>query len=142
MLSKLPAAWFAGLRIEKLDETEAVVSVRYKWFNKNPFRSIYVAVLAMPSEVSTGILAMASLYKRQPAVSMLVVKSDGNYIKKAVGKICFSCKDGRKINAAVEASITSGESVTIDCHTVGTNEQNEVVATFNYTWSFKARQNK
>lgn len=140
MLTQLPSAWFAGLKIEKLTEQEAVISVRYKWFNKNPFRSIYVAVLSMPSEVSTGILCMGALYKRTPAVSMLVVKNEGAYYKKAVGKIMFSCKDGNKINEAVEQAIATGESVTVDCKTTGTNDQNEVVAEFNFTWSFKARR--
>ena len=140
MLTQLPSAWFAGLKIEKLTEQEATISVRYKWFNKNPFRSIYMAVLSMTSEVSTGILCMGALYKRTPAVSMLVVKNEGAYYKKAVGKIMFSCKDGEKINEAVEQAIATGESVRVDCKTTGFNEQNEVVAEFSFTWSFKARR--
>jgi hypothetical protein len=140
MLTKLPSAWFAGLKIEKLSPEEAVVSVRYKWFNKNPFRSIYVAVLSMPSEVSTGILCMGALYKRTPAVSMLVVKNEGHYYKKAVGKISFTCTDGLMINAAVEQAIATGKGTTINCHTIGTNEQGEMVAEFYFTWSFKARK--
>lgn len=142
MLTQLPSAWFAGLQIEKLTEQQAIISVSYKWFTKNPFRSIYVAVLSMPSEVSTGILCMGALYKRTPAVSMLVVKNQGAFYKKAVGKIFFSCKDGDQINEAVEKAIATGESVTVDCHTIGTNEQSEVVAEFTFTWSFKARQSK
>lgn len=142
MLTKLPSAWFAGLRIDKLTTEQAVVSVRYKWFNKNPFRSIYVAVLSMPSEVSTGILCMAALYKRSPAVSMLVVKSDGQYFKKATGKVVFTCSDGQAIHAAVDEAITTGEATTINCYTVGTNEQGEVVADFHFTWSFKVKSKK
>ena len=139
LITQLPSAWFAGLKIEKLTEQEAVISVSYKWFNKNPFRSIYVAVLSMPSEVSTGILCMGALYNRTPAVSMLVVKNQGAFYKKAVGKILFTCMDGDKINEAVEQAITTGESVTVDCRTVGTNQHSEVVAEFSFTWSFKAR---
>lgn len=55
-LRHLPAAFFAGLKIELLEETKAIVSVKQKWFNKNPFHSIYFAVLAMAAELSTGIL--------------------------------------------------------------------------------------
>jgi phage terminase large subunit-like protein len=139
MLTKLPSAWFAGLKVEKLTQEEAIVSVRYKWFNKNPFHSIYVAVLSMPSEVSTGILCMGALFKRTPAVSMLVVKNEGHYYKKAVGKIRFTCSDGAAINDAVEQAIATGEATTINCHSVGANEQDETVAEFYFTWSFKAR---
>src|SRR5215204_2622157 len=77
MLTNLPSAWFAGLKVEKLNEDEAVISVRESWYNKNPFHSIYVAVLSMPSEVSTGVLCMGAIYKRTPALSMLVVKNQG-----------------------------------------------------------------
>ncbi len=139
MLTKLPAAWFAGLRVEHLTAEEAVVSVRYKWFNKNPFQSIYVGILSMPSEVSTGILCLGALYKRTPAVSMLVVKNEGHYYKKAVGKVWFKCSDGIAINEAVENAISTGEGTTVNCKTVGTNDQGEVVAEFYFTWSFKAR---
>lgn len=140
MLTKLPAAYFAGLRIEKLTYNEASISVHYKWFNKNPFRSIYVGILAMPSEVSTGILGMGALYKQVPAVSMLVVKSEGAYLKKAVGKIIFTCKDGAIIQNAVNEAILTGEGVAVKCHSIGTNQDGEIVAEFDYTWSFKARK--
>ena len=140
MLQKLPSAWFAGLRIEELTEEKAVISVRYSLFNQNPFRSIYVGILSMASEVSTGILGMGALYKRKPAVSMLVVKNEGHYFKKAVGKILFTCSDGNAILEAVEKAISTGEGTTHNCHTIGTNEAGEIVAEFYFTWSFKARK--
>lgn len=142
MLTQLPSTWFAGLRIEELTRHKAVISVRQKWFNKNPFRSIYVAILSMPAEVSTGILSMAALYKRNPSVSMLAVAMEASFVKKATGKILFTCSDGEQINDAVEKTISTGEPVTIKCHSVGTNESNEVVAEFYFTWSFKARSAK
>ena len=36
MLQRLPSALFAGLRVASLDEQQAVVTVTYKWFNRNP----------------------------------------------------------------------------------------------------------
>jgi hypothetical protein len=44
------------------------------------------ACLAMAAEMSTGVLAMAHVYKRKPAISMLVVKMEAEYFKKATGK--------------------------------------------------------
>jgi hypothetical protein len=142
MLTRLPSAWFAGLVIEELTAQKAVISVRQKWFNKNPFHSIYVAILSMPAEVSTGILSMGALYKRNPSVSMLAVNMEGAFVKKATGKILFTCSDGQQINEAVERAISTGQSVTIKCRSVGTNESDEVVAQFYFTWSFKARSAK
>ena len=93
-LRSLPAAFFAGLRIESLDETKAVVSVKQKWFNKNPFRSIYFAILSMAAELSTGVLGMGNIYKSTPAISMLVTEQRGVFHKKATGKIIFVCEEG------------------------------------------------
>src|SRR6187551_2352026 len=73
LLSRLPNAFFAGLRIKHLDETICRVSVPYKWFTKNPFRSTYFACLSMAAELSTGLLAMAFIYGKRSKVSMLVV---------------------------------------------------------------------
>jgi hypothetical protein len=140
LLSKLPAAYFAGLKIEVSDESHVVISVKQKWFNKNPFRSIYFAILSMAAEMSTGILSMGNIYKRKPAVSMLVVEQRGLFHKKATGKILFTCEDGNKIASTVEEAITKGNAVSVVCYSKGTNSENEVVAEFWITWSFKTRK--
>ncbi len=140
LLSKLPAAYFAGLKIEAFDQGHAVVSVKQKWFNKNPFRSIYFAILSMAAEMSTGLLSMGNIYERKPAVSMLVVEQRGVFHKKATGKILFTCADGNKIASTVEEAITTGNAFSIVCYSKGINDQNELVAEFWITWSFKARK--
>ncbi len=142
LLTKLPAAFFAGLKIKAIDETKAVVDVQYKWFNKNPFRSIYFAVLTMAAEMSIGILCMGNIYKRKPAISMLVVEQKGVFHKKAIGKIVFVCEDGGKISASVEEAVTSGNAVAITCYSKGINSNKEMVAEFWITWSFKQRNSK
>ncbi|WP_346266770.1 DUF4442 domain-containing protein [Panacibacter microcysteis] len=139
MLRSLPAAYFAGLRIEAFDETTAVISVKQKWFNKNPFGSIYFAVLTMAAEMSTGVLSMANVFKRKPSVSMLVVSTDASFYKKATGKILFTCNDGAAIAGIIEEAIKTGEGKTITCTSTGRNEMGEVVAAIQCTWSFKAK---
>ena len=57
LLTRLPSAFFAGLKISDLEADTCTVTVRYKWFTRNPFRSIYFACLAMAAEMSTGVLA-------------------------------------------------------------------------------------
>lgn len=140
LLTKVPAAFFAGVRLEKLEMEEAAISVAYKWFNTNPFRSVYFAVLLMPGEISTGILCMGYLYRRNPGVSMLLIHNESNFYKKATGKIIFTCTDGALIKEAVEKAIATGEATTVRCLSIGKNEQQETVAEFYYTWSFKARK--
>lgn len=129
-----------GLKIVGLDEEKASIGIRYKWLNQNPFKSIYFAVLGMAAELSTGILAFGYLYQRNPSVSMLVVKLQADFTKKAVGKIIFTCNDGRKIADAIEQTVVSSEGVIIDCTSVGVNELGEEIAHFVFTWSFKAKK--
>ena len=66
LLLKLPSAFFCGVRIRDIDESRCVVTVPYKWFSQNPFKSTYFACLSMAAEMSTGALAMAHVYKRKP----------------------------------------------------------------------------
>ena len=141
LLAKLPAAFFAGLKIESFNEEQAVVSVRQKWFNTNPFRSIYFAVLTMAGEMSTGILCMGNIYKRNPSLSMLVTEQKSIFHKKATGKILFHCNDGNKITNAVEEAINTGNAVSITCYSKGMNSSNEMAAECWITWSFKPRIN-
>lgn len=139
LLRKLPAGFFTGLKIEEFDESRCVVSVPYKWFNKNPFRSTYFASLAMAAELSTGALAMANVYGLNPGVSMLVVKIEAGFLKKATGKTYFTCNDGEEFRKAIDIAVHSGEPQTLQAHSTGVNEAGEEVARFAITWSFKVK---
>lgn len=140
LLSKLPSAYFAGVRIKNLDGDLCQVTIPYKWFSQNPFRSTYFACLGMAAEMSTGALAMAHLYKRKPSVSMLVTGLEASFIKKATDLTTFTCKDGSLISRAIMDSIESGEGKTVRAKSVGTNNSGEIVTEFYITWSFKAKK--
>ena len=142
LLSKLPSAYFSGVRVKSLDENKCEVSVPFKWFSQNPFRSTYFACLSMAAEMSTGALALGHLYKRSPAVSMLVVKTEGEYFKKAVDKTTFVCEDGSQIKKMIEEAVASGDGRTMRAKTIGKNKAGEIVAEFFITWSFKAKKEK
>ena len=139
MFQKLPSALFAGLRIKEFDEQHAVITVPYKWFNQNPFRSMYFAVQSMAAEMSTGLLASAQVHNRKPAVSMLVVGLEAKFFKKAIDTIAFTCMDGNEIDRTIEDAIATGEGKTLVCKSIGTNLSGEMVSEFIITWSFKAK---
>lgn len=138
-LSKLPMAFFSGLKVETLEPHTAAVSVSFKWINQNPFKSIYFAVLSMAAELSTGVLAFAQIYKRQPTVSMLVVKLEAEFYKKAVGKIVFTCNDGNAVANAIEETVITKQGTTVACTSIGKDEKGDEVAKFIFTWSFKSK---
>ena len=139
LLSKLPAAFFSGVRVKTIDETKAIVTVPYKWFSQNPFKSTYFACLAMAAEMSTGLLAMMNTYKTDPPISMLVTGLEAAYFKKATGITTFTCKEGLAIDNAIQEAIASGEGRIIKIRSAGKNENGELVAEFFITWSFKTK---
>ncbi|MBP8765937.1 MAG: thioesterase, partial [Ferruginibacter sp.] len=62
LFKNLPSAFFSGVRVQYVDGDKSVVTVPYKWFSRNPFRSTYFACLSMAAEMSTGVLAMGHSY--------------------------------------------------------------------------------
>jgi hypothetical protein len=142
LLAKLPLVYFTGIRITSLTETTCTTTARHSWLNQNPFRSMYFAVMQMAAELSTGTLCMANIYQQEPVVSMLVVKTEGVYHKKATGKVNFTCRDGMAISGTVEKAKSTGDSYPIRCYSVATDDAGEVLAEFWITWSLKARQKK
>lgn len=139
LLSKLPSAYFSGVRVKEISYEKAIVTVPYKWFSQNPFKSLYFACQAMAAEMSTGLLAMLHVYGRKPAVSMLVVRIDGEFLKKGTDVVRFICHDGEAMEQAIEEAVATGDPVQFTARSIGTNLAGEVVSSFNITWSFKVK---
>lgn len=139
LFSKLPSAFFSGVRVNLLNETTAIVSVPYKWFSTNPFRSTYFACLAMAAEMSTGLLSMMNTYQSDPPISMLVTGLQAHYFKKATGVTTFTCTEGAAIHDIIQAAILTGEGKIIQLRSVGKNDAGELIAEFLITWSFKVK---
>ncbi len=142
LLTKLPSAFFCGVRVQSISEENAVVTVPYKWLSQNPFKSTYFACLAMAAEMSTGLLSMMNTYQQQPAISMLVTGLEATYFKKATGLTFFTCQDGAAIKKCIEETIKTGDGVSIKAKSTGRNAAGETVADFYITWSFKAKGNR
>ena len=141
LLTRLPAAYFCGVRVKYADLNQAAVTIPYKWFSKNPFKSTYFACLSMAAEMSTGILAMMYTYKQTPAISMLVIKLEGTFMKKATGITTFTCEDGNLFQQAIREAAASGKSTTVQARSTGKDKEENIVAEFIITWSFKAKPN-
>ena len=139
LLTKLPSAFFSGVRVLVAEEDKCVVTVPYKWFSQNPFKSTYFACLSMAAEMSTGLLGLAQVYKSEPAMSILVIKVQGNFIKKAVGRTTFTCDEGPAIRQTIADAVVSGNGKVITVKSYGRNAANEIVAEFDITWSFKVK---
>lgn len=134
---KVPSAYFCGVRVVNLNEQLSEVTVRQNWFTKNPFGSIYFAVLCMAAEVSCGALVLTLIRKIRPKTAMLVTKQTATFTKKAKGKILFRCKDTEVIEDALLAVKNTGKSQRFITTCQGIDEANEIVCTMTFEWSIK-----
>jgi hypothetical protein len=140
LLAKLPSAYLSGVRMKSITEDKTVVTVRHRWINQNPFKSIYWAVQGMASELTTGMLVMKQIADSGKKISMLVTHQSGTFTKKARGKITFTCNDGPKIKQAIDKTIVTGEGETITLISEGVDEGGDNVSRFEYEWSVKAKK--
>ena len=137
--AKLPLAAFAGLRLRKLDDTGAQVTLPAGWKTQNPFRSTYFAAQAMAAELSTGAPALYFIEQSGERVSSLVTGLSAKFTKKATQETTFTFSDGAAMRSAVQSAVRSGEPVLFKARSVGTQQDGTVVAEFEIEWSFKRR---
>lgn len=138
-LFKLPSAYFCGVRVKYLDDKKCEVSVKYRWINQNPFKSMFWAVQGMAAELSSGALMIGKIQETGKKISMLVTTNNATFTKKATGRITFTCNDGHLIDEALRKTIATGEGQTIWMKTVGINDDGVEVSTFNFEWSVKVK---
>ncbi|WP_179316946.1 DUF4442 domain-containing protein [Winogradskyella undariae] len=139
LMIKLPAAYFTGVRTKTLNDTACIVTVKHRWVNQNPFRSMFWAVQGMAAELTTGALVMKKIKESDKKISMLVASNNATFTKKATGVITFTCSEGEKINEAINKAIASGEGQTVWLNSKGVNEEGVEVSTFNFEWTLKVK---
>lgn len=137
---KLPSAFWSGVRVKKISTGECVAAVRHRWFNQNPFNSMYFAVQAMAAELTTGALVMYQIKRSGKNVSMLVATNKSTFTKKARGKISFSCTQGNLVEDVIAKAIATGEGQTVWLDSVGTDEKGDAVSHFSFEWTLKVKQ--
>ena len=139
LLLKLPAAYLCGVRLRSIDQHRAEVGVRFRWINQNPFKSMFWAVQGMAAELAGGMLVMQSLRAQDASISMLLVGTQGEFTKKARGKILFTCQDGAIVESGVAQCLKTGAGVQFELTTEGRDEDGDLVCRFRFHWSVKVR---
>ncbi|MBD0836944.1 DUF4442 domain-containing protein [Aestuariibaculum suncheonense] len=138
-LFKLPSAYFCGVRTKYIDNEKCVVSVKHRWINQNPFRSMFWAVQGMAAELSTGALMIDKTENSGKRISMLVTSNTAVFTKKATGRITFTCYDGTLIDDCLQKAIETGEGQTVKLRSVGLNNEGIEVSSFIFEWSVKVK---
>jgi hypothetical protein len=136
---KLPSAFWCGVRIKTITPTICMATVKHRWLNQNPFKSIYFAVQAMAAELTSGALIMYQIKKSNRNISMLVTKNKGDFYKKAKGRITFTCSDGLLIEQAIIKTIATSEGQTVWLKSIGVDEQSVIVSEMDFQWSIRLK---
>ena len=135
----LPSAWWSGVRVTSFDDNVAEVSVRHRWFNQNPFGSIFWAIQGMAAELSTAIFVMREIKKTGYPVSMLVINNKATFKKKARGLIKFQCNQGLEVAKVVQNAIDNNEAKKITLKSVGKDTVGDEVSAFEFEWTIKRK---
>ena len=139
LMLNLPSAYFTGVRVKKISATACTTSVKHRWINQNPFKSIFWAVQGMAAELSTGALVMLKIKESGKSISMLVATNKGSFLKKAKGRVYFSCQDGARVSQAINSAILTGEGQTVWMKSEGKDRFGNVVSVFEFEWTLKLR---
>ncbi|WP_339887973.1 DUF4442 domain-containing protein [uncultured Flavobacterium sp.] len=139
MFYKLPSAFWCGVRAKSISAEVCQSSVKHRWFNQNPFNSMYFAVQAMAAEFTTGVLVMYQVKKSGKKISMLVANNKATFTKKAKGRITFECNQGALIEDTIQKAIETKEGQTIWLTSIGTDEKGDQVSEMQFEWSVKLK---
>ncbi|GAB1345215.1 DUF4442 domain-containing protein [Cloacibacterium normanense] len=122
-----------------MNDKICITKVKFSWLNQNPFNSMFWAVQGMAAEFSTGFLCAEKIRKSGKKISMLVVHNQAEFTKKAVGRVTFSCLQGKELDAVLQKAIETGEGQTLTMFSEGKDQKGDVVSKFAFTWSFKVK---
>jgi len=140
LLFNLPSAFFTGVRVKSISENSCITTVRHRWINKNPFNSVFWAIQGMAAELSTGALVMSYIKKSNANISMLVANNKASFMKKAKGRITFSCNDGHLIKEVIDEALETNEGQTCWMKSEGTDSKGDVVSIFEFEWTVKVKK--
>jgi hypothetical protein len=138
-LLKLPLVYFSGIRITNISANGVEASVKLKWINQNPFRSMFWAVQGMAAELTSGVLLMREIETRKSSVSMLLVEAKASFSKKAKGKIRFSCDEVKYAKDLIDKAVSSGDGQRYWFTSIGIDENGDEVSRFQFHWSVKSK---
>jgi hypothetical protein len=139
LLTKLPLAAVAGLRLRRLDDQACTVYLPGGWRTRNPFGSTYFAAQAMAAEMSTGAPALVLTRAAPASVALILTGLAATFTKRVQGGALFTFEDVAGLRATIEEVASRGGTATYTGRSTGRTADGAVAAEFDVTWSFKRR---
>lgn len=100
---------------------------------------MFWAVQGMAAELATGAIILSEVRNSTMPISMLVTRNEAEFLKKAKGKITFTCTDVAFVKNQFASNLQSKTGTRFWMQSEGVDEQGEVVSRFRFEWSIKAK---
>jgi hypothetical protein len=139
MLRHLPMGFASGMVVEALDERSCRVMLKDRFWIRNPFGSVFWAVMGMAAEMSTGTLLYAWLSGTN--IKFILIAAEGRFLKKLRGKSCYFCHSGQEVLRSIESLQNTGDTRTVVMPVSAKDKNDQIVAEFQFTWSLKIPEN-
>lgn len=135
MVKHLPMGFLSGMKIVEIDETSCRVELKNRWWLRNPFGSVFWAVMSMAAELSSGALIYA--WCAGSEVQFILVGVEGRFYKKLKSKSFYFCPAGREVLRSLNTIENAGDNTTATLPVKAYDEAGLIVAEYNFTWSLK-----
>ena len=139
MMKRLPMGMISGMKIESLDENGCTVVLKDRFWIRNPFGSVFWAVMGMAAELSTGALVYA--YVSGSNIKYILTGVKGEFLKKVRGKSFYFCPSGQEVERQLRALSGPGETYTIALPVTAHDQAGQLVASFEFYWQLKRTDN-
>ena len=134
MVRHLPMGLLTGMRIHLLNERECMVVLKDRWWIRNPFGSVFWAVMGMAAELSTGALVYAYAGRE---LKFILVGMEAKFIKKVKGKSSYFCASGPEVNRVCESLNKAGDMDVIRMPVIVKDPNDQVLAEFLFEWQLR-----
>lgn len=135
MLRRLPMGLIAGMYIRHLDQGGCEVILRDRWWIRNPFGSVFWAVMGMAAELSTGAWLYANASKS--GIQFILVGMNGQFFKKARGKSYYFCQPGPEVHDIIERALSADDTKIVLFPVKAKNEAGDILAEFQFEWQLR-----
>jgi|GEM_PF-51650 len=135
----IPTLIWWGIRVERLQDKEAVVVLPYSWRTRNPYHSAYFAAQAGAAELASGLLVTRACADLGP-ISTLVTGFSAAFVKKANQSIWFTCSQGEEIRKTALDAINNGVAASITLQVTGVYQDGTPVSISHITWSMRSKK--
>lgn len=133
MMRSLPIGLASGMVIQTIDQERCRAVLKDRFWIRNPFGSVFWAVMSMAAELTTG--ALLYTWCSGNGVKFILVGVQATFHKKLRGKSFYSCHSGLEVQRMIEAMVNTGDQQMITMPVVAQNADGITVADFQFTWS-------